>query len=280
MTKEVKRTNNYKLFKQLTGNRDVSPVRIRKIVESINKVGYITSPIIVNEKMEVIDGQGRLKALEVLGLPVEYIEHKGAGIDECLSMNIHQTNWTMRDYIKSYAERGNQSYIFMQQLLDEFGDLSTTAVLMAAQDTTKVTKKIYNGELIMSEEQYNRGRERLIIARRIIDNMRFKNGARSHLEYSLLICLMIDGVDVERLERKLVERSGAMRSWNSTMTCLQSIEEVYNENISYPVFIVTEYKKTLFAKLAKFGDVKGKGLITSMKNRMEKAKKQRGEGGI
>ena len=51
--KEVKRTNNYEKFKRLKGNREVSPTRIRKIVESINRVGYITSPIIVNEKMEV-----------------------------------------------------------------------------------------------------------------------------------------------------------------------------------------------------------------------------------
>lgn len=42
MEKKIERTNNYKKFKKLQGNRDVSPVRVKKIVESINKVGYVT----------------------------------------------------------------------------------------------------------------------------------------------------------------------------------------------------------------------------------------------
>ena len=42
MEKKIERTNNYKIFKKLKGNRDVAPTRVRKIVESINKVGYIT----------------------------------------------------------------------------------------------------------------------------------------------------------------------------------------------------------------------------------------------
>lgn len=264
--KEVKRTNNYSMFKELKGNREVSPVRIRKIVESINKVGYITSPIIVNEKMEVIDGQGRLKALEYLGLPVEYIEHKGAGIDECLSMNIHQTNWTIRDYIKSYADREIQSYIYLQQLLDDYADISTLAVVMATQDTTKVNKKIYNGELIITESQYNRAIERLDYLRTILTSMRYKNGSKSYLEYAILICEMIEDVDSDRLKRKLEERNATMKDWNSTITCLESIEDVYNDQINYPVFIVTEYRKTLYTKLAKLGSA-GKGLTRSLKNR-------------
>jgi len=264
--KEVKRTNNYSMFKELKGNREVSPTRIRKIVESIRKVGYITSPIIVNEKMEIIDGQGRLKALEYLGLPVEYIEHKGAGIEECLSMNIHQTNWTMRDYIKSYADRGIQSYIYLNSLLDEYADISILGVIMATQDSTKVQKRIYNGELLVSELQYNKAKEKLDYLREALNVMRHKNGAKSHLEFAILICQMIDGIDLDRLKRKLEERNATMKDWNSVITCLESIEDIYNEGIGYPVFIVTEYRKTLYTKLAKLGNA-GKGLTKSLKNR-------------
>ena len=63
---EIFRTNKYEIFKQLKGNREVSPKRISKIINSIKEVGYIINPIIVNEKMEVIDGQGRLEALRIL----------------------------------------------------------------------------------------------------------------------------------------------------------------------------------------------------------------------
>ena len=63
---EILRTNKYEIFKELKGNREISPLRITKIINSIKNVGYIINPIIVNEKMEIIDGQGRLEALRIL----------------------------------------------------------------------------------------------------------------------------------------------------------------------------------------------------------------------
>ena len=81
--KEILTTTDYSIFKTLEGNRAVKDHRVDKIVKSICNIGYVTSPILVNEKMEVIDGQGRLQALERLGMPVEYIIHEGVGIEEC-----------------------------------------------------------------------------------------------------------------------------------------------------------------------------------------------------
>jgi len=274
--KEVKRTNNYEKFKRLKGNREVSPTRIRKIVESINRVGYITSPIIVNEKMEVIDGQGRLEALKYLGMPVEYIVHKGAGIEECLSMNIHQSNWTIRDYIKSYADRGNQSYIYTQKLIDDFADISILAVIMATQETNKIQKKIYNGELLVSERQYNLARERLEYLRDCLKKMRYKNGSKGYLEFAILICTTIEEIDLNRLKKKLEERNAIMKNWNSIATCLQSIEDIYNEQLGYPIFIYTEYRKSL---IAKYGN-KAMGRNDYRKNQENKIKVMKGEKGV
>lgn len=59
----VYRTNNYDQFKRLVGNREVNPKRVKTIKKSVEEIGYIPNPIIVNENMEVIDGQGRLQAL-------------------------------------------------------------------------------------------------------------------------------------------------------------------------------------------------------------------------
>ncbi len=274
--KKIERTNNYKGFKRLKGNREVSPTRIRKIVESINKVGYITSPIIVNERMEVIDGQGRLEALEFLGMPVEYIVHKGAGIEECLSMNIHQTNWTIRDYIKSYADRGMQSYIYTQKLIEDFADISILAVIMATQETNKIQKKIYNGELLVSQRQYELARERLQYLRKCLNEMTYKNGSKSYLEYAILICTTIDEVDLDRLYEKLKERNSIMKNWNSTATCLQSIEDIYNEQLGYPIFIYTEYRKSLYKK---YGN-KANGRKDYIKAQENKLKVMKGEKGV
>lgn len=56
----IYKTDDHTLFKKLEGNRDVRSVE--KIIKSIDNVGYVLSPILVNEKYEVIDGQNRLEA--------------------------------------------------------------------------------------------------------------------------------------------------------------------------------------------------------------------------
>lgn len=247
--KEVKSTKKYDMFKELKGNREVSPSRVKKIIESIKNVGYITSPIIVNENMEIIDGQGRLKALQFLQMPVEYIVHKGAGINECLSMNIHQTNWTLKDYIKSYADRGLQSYVYLQDLIDTYKNLALITIVMACQGGTKYSKKIYRGDLDLTERDYEKVKEKLDYITEVSSYFAFKNGAKSYLEFSLLICQTLDCIDLDRLKERLKEDCSIMRRWNSVPTCLQSIEDVYNLNLAYPVFLYTEYRKTLYKKL-------------------------------
>ena len=101
----VKFTSNYSQFKKLGGNRDVGSCK--KLIKSIEKVGYIPNPIIVNEKMEVADGQHRLQACEELGIPIAYIVIPGVTVETARNMNTGQKNWKNIDYIKSYAETGN-----------------------------------------------------------------------------------------------------------------------------------------------------------------------------
>ena len=59
---------DYSQFKYLGGNRDIT--HSKKLLESITQNGYFNVPILVNENMEIIDGQGRFEALKMLGLPI------------------------------------------------------------------------------------------------------------------------------------------------------------------------------------------------------------------
>ena len=82
MGTKIYRTTNYGMFRRLLGNRDVTEARISKIVNRIEENGYIESPIAINEKYEVIDGQGRLEALKRLKMPVDYYVVEGAGLKQ------------------------------------------------------------------------------------------------------------------------------------------------------------------------------------------------------
>ena len=116
---EVRETNDYGKFKKLLGNREVQEKRISQLMVSIKENGFLNSSIIVNENMEVIDGQARCEALKRLGMPIYYCIHKGAGLKECVDLNIKQGNWTLADYCGSYAANGNLNYIRLAKLMDE-----------------------------------------------------------------------------------------------------------------------------------------------------------------
>jgi len=165
-------TRDYEKFKMLKGNRATSPARIKKIQTSIMNVGYITSPILVNEKMEIIDGQGRFEALKGLKMPIEYIMHPGIALKECQAMNIYQSNWKLLDYIKSYAEVGNQNYIRLQSLLDEYTFNKSVCMLASACKGISgfATKVIMDNALELNEEEYQFGKEGLELIKDTYEN--------------------------------------------------------------------------------------------------------------
>ena len=114
---KVYETKKYSIFKKLEGNRDVYGVN--KIIKSIEQVGYIPSPICVNDKMEVIDGQNRLEALKELGMPVHYYIVKDIGLEEARQMNIGRRNWSVLDYFKSHAAEGKEEYQYFLEILEK-----------------------------------------------------------------------------------------------------------------------------------------------------------------
>jgi hypothetical protein len=58
----VFKTQDYEMFKPLTGNRNVNILHVKRLIQSF-QVQHLISVVIVNERYEVIDGQHR-KGLE------------------------------------------------------------------------------------------------------------------------------------------------------------------------------------------------------------------------
>lgn len=250
MNKEIYVTEDYSLFKRLQGNRDVDIKRIQKIKKSINEVGYITSPILVNENYEIIDGQGRFEALKDLGMPIEYIVQAGIGIKECVSMNVYQTNWTQYDYIKTFAEKGYTSYIYFQTLMIKFPLITSLDVFIVAlfKKERLYIDEIASGGLIITEEMYNNAYERLSSVYPLIIKSP-KTRRILTLIKGIVYCSWLSGIDMD----KLIEKAGEVIELNqippmSTMSqIMQFIEDIYNRNTkaSNKSYIYTEYRKKL-----------------------------------
>ena len=137
MSAEILTTTNYDIFRRMKGQRDVEPKRVNMLVDSIKQSGWISNPIMVNKKMEIVDGQGRFAALKRLGMPIEYyFVDKSVGLNECRVLNNNLQKWNTESYVMSYAEMGNKNYQRVKQLMEYF-DVSLDVIMMAKDIKTR-----------------------------------------------------------------------------------------------------------------------------------------------
>lgn len=102
----VYQTTDYEMFKFLKGNREINKTNEKNLEKNFGENGenYVMNPIIVNEKMEIIDGQHRFTALKKIGKPIHYIVVKGVGGDAAQRMNQVSLRWSLLNYVKYHKE--------------------------------------------------------------------------------------------------------------------------------------------------------------------------------
>lgn len=181
---KIEKTMDYSKFKFLEENREIAERRVNKILDSINDVGYVINPILVNENFEIIDGQGRFMALKKLGMPQYYIVKSGIGVEECRRMNLNQTNWTMTDYINSYAKSGDENYMRLKDLIDSHSLKPYHVVTMIYYNNGSIgghnRELIMSGKFEVSHEEYERMKWILDYAEHFKDVAKQIGGKQDH----------------------------------------------------------------------------------------------------
>lgn len=245
-------TSDYEKFKKLEGNRDVKGTK--KIIASINKVGYVLSPILVNENFEVVDGQNRLEALKKLELEVPYIIQEGIGLEECRNLNIGQSNWNTKQFIESYAESGNDSYVRLLDLVNDFAkQLSIEGVLCFAVPKLITNtgggpyKLVREGEIFLSAEQYELVRRRLtsMIALGFLDfKGRYNMTGRTYWA-AVSYAFAHEEIEPAELIRKMNEDPNAIVSCAKVVDQLRYFDDAYNRRrqAHNKVFMASDIQK-------------------------------------
>uniref|UniRef100_A0A6M3KW12 ParB-like N-terminal domain-containing protein n=1 Tax=viral metagenome TaxID=1070528 RepID=A0A6M3KW12_9ZZZZ len=134
-------TKNHGLFVPSDHNRPVTLRGRKGLVESMRKHGFLPYyPIVckrVNWTLQIVDGQHRLAAAQVLGIPVWYVVVRESDDFNVAEVNAEQKPWTNRDYAECFAamDGGNKHY---QAVLD-FSKTYHVAVSLAAGVLAGVT---------------------------------------------------------------------------------------------------------------------------------------------
>ena len=116
----VHSTDDYDKFQTYSCNRITSPDHVNKLYSDPSfPEKFPSSPIVVNSKFYVIDGQHRLKAAQKLGIPVYYLIDKNADEKDIKMRNQQMKNWSITDIIHYYAS-DNDNYKFLEQLKEKY----------------------------------------------------------------------------------------------------------------------------------------------------------------
>lgn len=104
-------TTDYEQFNLINDNREINDKHVKKLAKSVALLGTNLQAIIVNSKMEVLDGSHRLQACKSASVPVRYLvldplEYSNEEI--MIQLNINSKNWTLENYIEHYSHSQNE----------------------------------------------------------------------------------------------------------------------------------------------------------------------------
>lgn len=251
--KKIYTTTDYEAFIFPDWNRDVSGARVVKMVESIQSVGWLPEPILVNEKFEVIDGQSRVKALQKLGMPVEFCIVEGIGRKECQNLNRFQKNWSAMNYINSYASDGDDNYVWLKEMLKKYKSITSNTVFSVAASggadsnigAAEHYRMLQDGRLVVSDADRKRAEDAMFYLARFAATATYLGGRKDKFYSAIMFLYLLDGVNNERLCTVINNaRYDGIVSSSTVAGFLQQFEILYNKGISKAkrVDVMHEYK--------------------------------------
>ena len=150
-------TTDYDKFKMINGNRMLNKRNLSKLLKSIDEE-LLVIPIIVNEKLEVCDGQHRLECCRLLKKPVYFIIQEGYGLSQIQRCNSTSSTWVKSDYLNMFIEAGNQNYLDFDEVRKKYGlnvySLLKISSIIKCQTLSAVNHSFENGTYVFDAATY------------------------------------------------------------------------------------------------------------------------------
>lgn len=228
----IKQTRDYSLFQVVEGNRAIRKRHVQDIAESIGKKNLLPyNPIIVSEKMEVIDGQHRLKAAEQQNVPVYYTVMKSGNLSDAQVLNNSMKQWNMRNFVESYVQRGNPEYKKLLDFSDDYNMAITISALLLEGSLTEhnmgVVNRLKNGTFRVHQEEEARSfADKLIQTTAILED----ESIIRHRDFIFALRKAVRIVDFNKLLRKLKDQNVIIKRCARSREYSVIMEKAYNKN--------------------------------------------------
>lgn len=235
-------TFDYSIFTSIQGNRIVNEIHVERLKKSF-KENYLLSPIIVNEKYQIIDGQHRFMAAKSLKLPINFIVIPNYGLKQVQVLNANASNWSNYDYLNAYCDLGYEQYLQMRQFMNDFPDfgIASADVIItnsASGSNSRVAKHMVkiNGKRRGSSNAFKDGKLHIPNLEKSYANaekiMMLKQYHESYNKRPFVACMVqifeIPDYDHKQLLSKLKLRPNALVHCSRSSQYKLVIEDIYN----------------------------------------------------
>lgn len=231
----IRTTDNYSMFSLVFGNRKINYAHVKRIKQSMSE-NCLFTPIIVNNKFQIIDGQHRFMALSELQKPVHYIVVNGYGKTEVQIYNVNNSNWRKTDYLKSFMEEGNDNYIRFNSFMTMYPDLSMSHCikLLSGYNSTdrystidgiKTTMKDFeSGNFVIKDIDEAHQRAKMILEFKPF----FKH--YNHNAFVLALLWLFDHPEYNHAEmiKKVSWQEGSLKICKTKQQYIEILEAIYN----------------------------------------------------
>lgn len=224
---QVLSTTNYRLLKLISSNREVDPRHVKKLVTSIREKNLLSlNPVIVNSKMEVLDGQHRLEAAKILKVPIFYTIGELVSHDDIAKLNTNKKNWKLLDYINYFTIKGVKEFRELSKLINEFPDLPVTFLIAVInEDGSRQQRNIAQGVLDIG----NLASAREII-RQVGDFPKYFDHSNSSRFLEAFVFIHKTGLyDHDFMLKKLESNPGILKACANKKGYIRLLQEVYNK---------------------------------------------------
>lgn len=232
-------TTDYGRFKFLKGNRDLDERKVNKIKDIIQQGVDVLkyAPIIVNEAMQIIDGQHRYVVSKELRTNVYYVIHKEADLTIVPAINSNHTKWKNTDFLNSYIDLKKHDYIELREFLDQHPGLSLSTAVKLFHDGTPNGKE--------GIDAFRDGQFKLNHYDHIVELTEMLTDFIGHMDnpYSsrmYLVMLAIEGngkYDHGKMIAKLRESGRRIEAIKTTKTIISEMESIINHKMRDRVYI-------------------------------------------
>jgi len=244
----IYKTDDLSKFTFKPENRDIEPDNLNKIRASLRIRNLLElKPLLVNEKMQVIDGQHRLVAARELGLPVWYTIQKEENPEDIFLLQTQKT-WSRVDYLKYYAHKGIEAAKLIYDDIKKYPNQAKrysrlTHVLGMAGGATELISRLRSKKtpLPLSTKEMDTARALVAQTEGIIEGIQCAMVSRQAFLkgdgpfFAMVRILKKEGVTEELLVKKIQQRIDAIHQCSTREAYYDMFKSIYNYRNQNPI---------------------------------------------